>query len=97
MDRVSARRRFSVWHPHMKWRFMAALMAITLPVLLVQDVPLSSYLQRTEHDRIVTSLERDAFVLAGQSEESLKTPGGADYGFVTGTARRYQAAGARGW
>jgi signal transduction histidine kinase len=80
----------------MKWRFMAALMALTLLVLLVQDVPLSAYLLRTERDRIVTSLERDAFVLAGQSEESLQTPGGADYGFVTDTARRYQAAaGAR--
>ena len=55
---------------------MAALMAITLLVLLVQDVPLSSYLQRPEHDRIVTSVERDVSVLAGQSEESLKTPGG---------------------
>ena len=93
MDRVRARGRFSVRNPHMKWQFMAALMAITPLELLVQDVPLSSYLPRTEHDRIVTSLERDAFVLAAQSEESLKTPGGADYGFATGTARSNQAAG----
>jgi hypothetical protein len=50
---------------------MAALMGIALLVLLVQDIPLSGYLRQVETDRLVTSLERDAFVLAGRSEETL--------------------------
>ena len=53
---------------------MAALMGIALLVLLVQDIPLSNYLRQVETDRLVTSLERDAFVLAGRSEETLETP-----------------------
>ncbi len=52
---------------------MAALMGIALLVLLVQDIPLSGYLRQVETDRLVTSLERDAFVLAGRSEETLET------------------------
>jgi signal transduction histidine kinase len=57
----------------MRWQFMAALMGIALLVLLVQDIPLSNYLRQVETDRLVTSLERDAFVLAGRSEETLET------------------------
>jgi hypothetical protein len=49
----------------MKWRFMAAIMAVILLVVLVQDIPLAGYLQTTEHARLITSLEKDAFVLAG--------------------------------
>lgn len=77
----------------MKWRFMAALMAVTLLVLLVQGIPFTAYLQQAERDHIVTSLERDAFVLAGQSEEPLETAITADYTALIATARRYHAAG----
>ena len=53
---------------------MAALMAVTIIVLLAQDIPLSMYLRQVEHDRIITSLERDAFLLAGRSSSALATP-----------------------
>jgi len=54
---------------------MAAFIVVTLLALLVQDIPLSAYLRTVENDRIITSLERDAFVLAGRSEQSLRSPG----------------------
>ena len=77
----------------MKWRFMAAIMGVTLLVLLVQDIPLSSYLRDVEYDRIITSLERDAFVLAGRGEESLETAATVDDAALTETARGYRDAG----
>jgi len=48
-------------------------MGITLVVLLVHDIPLAGYLRTVETDRIVTALERDSFVIAGKSEESLES------------------------
>ena len=41
----------------MKWRLMAAFIAVTLLMLLVQDVPLSNYLRAVERDRIMTELD----------------------------------------
>lgn len=80
----------------MTWRFMAAIVAVVLLALLVQDVPLAGYLRDVEQQRIVTSLERDAFVLAGRSEEALHiTTPDAD-GTITALAQEYrQAGGAR--
>lgn len=62
----------------MKWRFIGVVMAITGIVLLVQLLPLASYLQQVERDRLTTSLERDGFILAGRSEEALESGEGAD-------------------
>ena len=55
----------------MKWRLVAALIATTLLVILVQDIPLSYYIQGVQRDRIITGLERDAFVLAGRPVQVL--------------------------
>jgi signal transduction histidine kinase len=76
-----------------KWRFMAALMGLTLVVLLVQDIPLSIYLRNVEIDRIVTSLERDAFVLAGRSEETLESSTPAEDDMLATLSRDYRDAG----
>lgn len=59
----------------MKWRLVAALLGLTLVVLLVHDIPLVRYLRTVENDRIVTALERDSFVIAGRSEEILESDG----------------------
>jgi signal transduction histidine kinase len=75
----------------MTWRFMAALMGVTAVVLLVLLIPLSSFLAQTEHDRITTSLERDAFVLAGHSEASLMSPDAAGAAVITELARQYRS------
>jgi signal transduction histidine kinase len=77
----------------MKWRFIAALMSVTLLVLLVQDIPLGYYLQQVEHERIITSLERDAFVLAGRSEQALETTGVEDDAELIAAVKKYRDAG----
>lgn len=77
----------------MKWRFITALMSVTLLVLLVQDIPLGFYLQSVEHDRIITSLERDAFILAGRSEQALETETVADDAELVSAAQNYRDAG----
>lgn len=49
-----------------------------------------------QRDRIITGLERDAFVLAGRSEEALETPTAESIAVITEVAKRYQASsGAR--
>lgn len=77
----------------MKWRLMAALMSVTLLVLLVQDIPLGFYLQQVEHDRVVTALERDSFVLAGRSANALATDTAADDASLRIIAQAYRDAG----
>nr|WP_241732436.1 ATP-binding protein [Galbitalea soli] len=72
---------------------MAVLMAVTLLVLLVQDIPLSTYLRQSEQDRITTSLERDAFLLAGRGEQALESGTTGDYAAITTMARTYQKSG----
>lgn len=69
---------------------------MTLLVLLVQDVPLGFYLERVEHERITTALERDAFVIAGQSEEALESESAEDDAVMTGVVAEYNdISGAR--
>lgn len=72
---------------------MAAIMATSLLVLLVQDVPLVDYLRSVEHDRIITALERDAFVLGGKAEEALETESTDDDTAIIQLARDYRDAG----
>lgn len=57
----------------MKWRVVAALVALTALVLLVQDIPLAAYLRTVESNRINTELQRDAFVIAGRSVQVLQS------------------------
>ncbi len=56
----------------MRLRLIAAVVGIVALVLLVHDVPLAGHLERVERDRLVTKLERDAFILAGRAEEELE-------------------------
>jgi len=56
----------------MKLRLVAVLVGVVVLVLAVQDIPLAFHLRSVERDRLVTQLERDAFVLAGRVEEILE-------------------------
>ncbi len=56
----------------MRLRLIAAIVGIVALVLIVHDVPLAGHLGRVERDRLVTKLERDAFILAGRAEEELE-------------------------
>ena len=55
----------------MKWRLFAAFAALIAMILLAQDIPLARYLRSVEYQRVLTDLERDAFILAGSSEDAL--------------------------
>jgi signal transduction histidine kinase len=77
----------------MRWRFMGMVMVITALVLVVQTVPLAQYLRTVELDRLVTGLERDAFVLAGRAEEALESLDAAELAVVEDAALEYRAAG----
>lgn len=77
----------------MRWRFMGMVMVITALVLLVQTVPLAQYLRTVEIDRLVTGLERDAFVLAGRAEEALESLEATDLDTVAIAAQEYRDSG----
>jgi len=77
----------------MRWRVMAALMAVTLLALLVQDIPLSQYMRQAERANILASLQRDALVLASRAEGSLQSGTSSDYTEVTSIAQAYNRAG----
>jgi len=47
-------------------RLLVAMVGLSLVTLLIHDVPLSLHLQEIERDRIITSLQRDAFTLSNQ-------------------------------
>ncbi len=55
----------------MKWRLIVAFCGVLTMVLLAQDIPLRSYLRNVERDSRRAGLERDAFILAGKSENFL--------------------------
>lgn len=77
----------------MRWRFMGMVMVITALVLIVQTVPLAQYLRTVEIDRLVTGLERDAFVLAGRAEEALESLDADELQMVSAAALEYRASG----
>ena len=45
--------------------------------MLVFSIPLASFVAQVERERLITALERDAFVLAGHAKETLNTTAGA--------------------
>lgn len=80
----------------MKWRLVAALLGLTLVVLLVHDIPLMGYLRTVESDRIITALERDSFVIAGRSEEALENQDSNTATYVQDAIAKYSSqSGAR--
>jgi signal transduction histidine kinase len=60
-----------------KLRLIGALVTVAVLILLVFSIPLASFVARVERERLITALERDAFVLAGHAKETLNTTAGA--------------------
>jgi signal transduction histidine kinase len=60
-----------------KLRLIGALVTVAVLILLVFSIPLASFVAQVERERLVTALERDAFVLAGHAKETLNTTVGA--------------------
>lgn len=80
----------------MTLRIMAALVAVVILALLIQDIPLASYLRESEEQRLTTVLERDAFLLAGRSQASIAEGSDAAVAEVTALAEDYRRdSGAR--
>lgn len=61
----------------MRKRLAISLVAVAAIILLVFSVPLAYFVSNVERDRLVTALERDAFILAGHAKETLNTTEGA--------------------
>ena len=61
----------------MRFRLIGALVTVAVLILLVFSIPLASFVAQVERERLVTALERDAFVLAGHAKETLNTTAGA--------------------
>lgn len=55
----------------MRTRVLAAFLAVVFVILVAQDLPLVGYLQSEERARVMVSLERDAWQLAGTVEPPL--------------------------
>lgn len=80
----------------MKWRLFLVIAGVLTLVLLGQDLPLARYLRSAEHDRVVASLERDAFILAGGAEAVLTADPGAQQSQLTASVELYgRRTGAR--
>ncbi len=62
----------------MRNRLLLVLVGVVALVLAIHDIPLAGHLNRVERDRLVTGLERDAFILAGRAEEALEDGTAAD-------------------
>lgn len=58
----------------MRRRLILAVVGLVAVILVVHDVPLRNHLTRVERDRVVTALERDAFILAAKSQRLLVAP-----------------------
>ncbi len=53
----------------MRWRFLVAMVGVVLAVLVSFDVPFVRYVANVQRDRLITSMERDAYALAGLVSE----------------------------
>jgi signal transduction histidine kinase len=58
-----------------RWRLVAAFVGVTIVVLAAQGFPLARYLRTVETERLVASIQRDAFILAGTSDNALLSTG----------------------
>lgn len=61
----------------MRRRLALSLVAVATVILVVFSIPLAAFVANVERDRLVTELERDAFIMAGHAKETLNTTVGA--------------------
>ena len=76
----------------MRNRLLLLFVGVVALVLAVHDIPLARHLERVERDRLVTKLERDAFILAGRAEETLESDSTTDAPLLRSTVARYSDA-----
>lgn len=77
----------------MRRLLLLSFVGIALLALAVSTVPLALFIQSVERDRLLTTLERDAFVIAGKAEEALESLTYADLLPVRELTQEYRDAG----
>ncbi len=75
----------------MRIRLILLLLGVVALVLAVQDIPLAGHLEGVERDRLVTRLERDAFILAGRTEEMLEEGDSTQQPIIEALVAEYSA------
>lgn len=55
----------------MRARLIASFVALTTIIIVVFGIPLRNFVEDVERERLLATLERDAFVLAGHAQETL--------------------------
>lgn len=75
----------------MRWRLIAAFVGVTIIILAAQDIPLARYLRTVETERELAKVQRDAFILAGTSEDALSGEGLANPDALQTTVDVYRA------
>ena len=69
---------------------VGALLGLTVVVLLVHDIPLTSYLRNVENERIITGLELDSFKIVGNAHEAVEEPNAANKADLEKILQRYR-------
>lgn len=79
----------------MRSRLVGSFVALTVVILVVFGIPLRSFVENVERERLITSLERDAFILAGHAKETLDIESGSELPslepFIADDAQRTEA------
>ncbi len=73
----------------MKWRILTVFIGLVTLVLLVEDIPIANYLKTVERDRIIKTLQRDAFILAAKSEVEVEKGDSVKKSYLETLARDY--------
>ena len=60
----------------MKLRLISGFVGVATLILVIFAIPLTRFVAQVERERMVTALERDAFILAGHAKETLTVTGG---------------------
>lgn len=73
--------------------FLLSLLGVSVFALLLSDLPFGLYLYQVEKDRLLTQLQRDAFILGGRAEEVLEKSEPDDITIVRDLAIAYREQG----
>lgn len=73
--------------------FLLALLGVGVVALLLSDIPFGFYLYQVERDRLITQLQRDAFILGGRAEDALENPSALAFEDSRALAIAYRAEG----
>lgn len=77
----------------MRRLLLVSFLGVAFVALAVSTIPFAIFLQSVERERLLTTLERDAFVLAGRAEEALESLEAADLAPVRALTEDYRDAG----